>query len=157
MKNKNNRGFTLIEILAAVVILGIISTIAVPAVYRYVTKSREFSYENMYESIFDAVKNYRLNNSDDSSKGFSTPTYAKADINQLVDDKYLNPLVDPADSSKKCSAEVYITDCQASSDKEVLNDRMYKVKLYCLTHSGEKTFNENGDLMSDAEISTCTP
>lgn len=149
MKNRNNRGFTLIEIIAAVVLLGIISSIAVPAVYKYVTKSRTFSYENMYESIFDAVKNYRLNNSDDSA------TYTKANINQLVDDKYLNPLVDPADSSKKCSAEVYITDCQASLDPEVLNDRMYKVKLYCLNHSGEKIFNENGDLMSDAEINAC--
>ena len=56
MKRKNNKGFTLIEILAAIVILGIISTIAVPAVYKYVTKTKDFSYEII---IIDNI-NHRL-------------------------------------------------------------------------------------------------
>lgn len=149
MKNKNNKGFTLIEILAAVVILGIISTIAVPAVYKYVTKTKEFSHENMYESIYDAVKNYRLNTGDIST------AYTKADINELVDSKYLNPLIDPADRNKKCSAEVYITDCAASDDNEVLGDQAYTVKLTCSTHSGSKIFNDNGDLMNNTEYRSC--
>lgn len=154
MKRKNNKGFTLIEILAAVVILGIISAIAVPAVYKYVTKTKDFSYENMYKTVYDAVKNYRINTNDDSVKGFSAPTYTKADINNLVELNYLDPLVDPADKSKKCSAEVYVFDC-ADKDKTVLKDHSYSVQLTCSAHSGTKTFNDNGDLMSSSEYGTC--
>ena len=46
---KNNKGFTLIEILAAVTILAIISTISVVAVTRYVEKTKVKSYETMYK------------------------------------------------------------------------------------------------------------
>ena len=123
MKRKNNKGFTLIEILGAIVILGIISTIAVPAVYKYVTKSKDFSYENMYKTVYDAVKNYRLDTNDDSVKGFSAPTYTKADINNFIELNYLDPLIDPADRSKKCSAEVYVFDC-ADTDKTILKDHI---------------------------------
>lgn len=150
----NDKGFTLIEILAAVVILGIISTLAVPAVYKYVTKSRNFSYENMYKTVYDAVKNYRLNTNDDSVKGVTAPTYTKDDINNFVELDYLDPLIDPVDKSRQCSAEVYVFDC-VDTDKTVLEDHSYSVQLTCLAHSGTKTFNDNGDLMSSSEYGTC--
>ncbi len=144
MKRKNNKGFTLIEILAAVVILGIISTVAVPAVYKYVTKTRNFSYDNMYKTVFDAVKNYRIDNSDDSA------TYTKDDIKNFVELNYLDPLIDPVDKSKTCSAEVYVTECRNSTDNTVLKDHEYTVKLSCSAHSGTKYFNDNGDFLSSS-------
>lgn len=154
MKRKNNKGFTLIEILAAVVILGIISTIAVPAVYKYVTKTKDFSYENMYKTVYDAVKNYRIDTNDVSANGFSAPTYTKADINNFVELNYLDPLIDPADRSKKCSAEVYVFVCN-NEDKTVLEDHSYSVQLTCSAHSSARIFNDNGDFLSDAEIASC--
>ena len=154
MKRKNNKGFTLIEILAAVVILGIISTIAVPAVYKYVTKTKDFSYENMYKTVYDAVKNYRIDTNDVSANGITAPTYTKADINNFVELNYLDPLIDPADRSKKCSAEVYVFVCN-NEDKTVLEDHSYSVQLTCSAYSDAKVFNDNGDLLSDAEIASC--
>ena len=154
MKRKNNKGFTLIEILAAVVILGIISTIAVPAVYKYVTKTKDFSYENMYKTVYDAVKNYRIDTNDVSANGITAPTYTKADINNFVELNYLDPLIDPADRSKKCSAEVYVFDCN-NEDKTVLRDHVYSVQLTCSAHSSARIFNDNGDFLSDAEIASC--
>lgn len=156
MKRKNNKGFTLIEILGAIVILGIISTIAVPAVYKYVTKSKDFSYENMYKTVYDAVKNYRLDTNDNSVTRPNKPTYTKSDINELVELNYLDPLIDPADKNKKCSAEVYVFDC-IDKDKTVLRDHVYSVKLSCSAHSNTKTFNDNGDLMSNDEYGKCIP
>ena len=41
---KNNKGFTLIEILAVIIIIGILMIIAVPAVTQYITNSRNFSF-----------------------------------------------------------------------------------------------------------------
>lgn len=150
MKRKNNKGFTLIEILAAVVILGIISTIAVPAVYKYVTKTKDFSYENMYKTVYDAVKNYRIDTNDVSANGITAPTYTKADINNFVELNYLDPLIDPVDKSKTCSAEVYVTECRNSTDSTVLKDHEYTVKLSCSAHSGTKYFNDNGDFLSSS-------
>lgn len=154
MKRKNNKGFTLIEILAAIVILGIISAIAVPAVYKYVTKTKDFSYENMYKTVYDAVKNYRIDTNDDSVKGDKVPTYTKNDINEFVELNYLDSLIDPADRSKKCSAEVYVFDC-LDDDKTVLRDHVYSVQLTCSAHSSTRIFNDNGDFLSDAEIASC--
>lgn len=154
MKRKNNKGFTLIEILAAVVILGIISAIAVPAVYKYVTKTKDFSYENMYKTVYDAVKNYRIDTNDNNVNGFTAPTYTNADINNLVELNYLDPLIDPADRSKKCSVEVYVFEC-ADKDASALKDHSYSVQLTCSTYAETKTFNDNGDLMSSAEYGTC--
>ena len=154
MKRKNNKGFTLIEILAAIVILGIISTIAVPAVYKYVTKTKDFSYENMYKTVYDAVKNYRIDTNDDSVTRPNVPTYTKSDINEFVELNYLDSLIDPADRSKKCSAEVYVFDC-LDDDKTVLRDHVYSVQLTCSAHSSTRIFNDNGDFLSDAEIASC--
>lgn len=155
---KSNKGFTLIEILAAITILGIISAIAVPAVYKYVTKTRDFSYDNMYKTVYDAVKNYRLDTNDETFNGISGPTYTKDDIKNLVELNYLDPLIDPADKGKQCTAEVYIFDCVdncGGTNDGALKDHSYSVKLNCSRHSGNKTFNDNGDLLSNSEYNAC--
>lgn len=43
-KSNNQRGVTLIEILAVVIILGVLSAIAVPSVYGYIEKTRETTF-----------------------------------------------------------------------------------------------------------------
>ena len=41
---KNNKGFTLIEVLASIIILGVVSVVAVPRIFDYITSSRESIY-----------------------------------------------------------------------------------------------------------------
>lgn len=153
---KNNKGFTLVEILAAVTIMGILAAIAIPAVYRYVTKSRDLSYDSMYNSIYDAVKNYRVNTSDDTFKGRSGPTYDGDGINKLIGWKYLEPLIDPADREKKCTAEVWIYNCVDPEELDTLSGNMYTVFLKCSAHSGNRTFDDTGRLLTnDSELKEC--
>ena len=53
---KNNKGFSLIEILAVVVILGIVMLIAVPAVSNYIISSRKSSYVSTVSSYMQTIR-----------------------------------------------------------------------------------------------------
>jgi len=52
---KNKKGFTLIELLTVIVILGIITTIAVPQVTGYIAKSKKSAFVQMANSYVDSV------------------------------------------------------------------------------------------------------
>ena len=52
---KNNKGFTLIEILAVIIILGILMVIAVPAVTEQISGSRKSSYITTAKKFIDAT------------------------------------------------------------------------------------------------------
>ena len=50
-KSKQKRGFTMIELLAVLVILGIIMVIAVPSVVSYLQGARNDYYDQLEESV----------------------------------------------------------------------------------------------------------
>ena len=50
----NKKGFTMIELLEVITLLGIILIVAVPAVSKYVTKSRSQSFDTMSKSLYEA-------------------------------------------------------------------------------------------------------
>lgn len=52
---KNNKGFTLIEIIAVIVIIGVIFIIAVPAVSSYILDSRKTTYSTTISSYMETI------------------------------------------------------------------------------------------------------
>ena len=58
----NNKGFTLIEVLAVVVILSILIAIMVPSVNYLIEKNKENNYNNLKDSILNATKVYLSDN-----------------------------------------------------------------------------------------------
>ena len=54
----NSRGFTLVEILAAVAILSILTVLAIAGYTRYIDYSKRESYETMAHSISVAAEEY---------------------------------------------------------------------------------------------------
>lgn len=55
---KNNKGFTLVELLVAIVIMGIITALALPEVQQLQSKNREKKYEKYEESTVSSAKLY---------------------------------------------------------------------------------------------------
>lgn len=60
--NLNNKGFTLIEVLASVVILSIIIAIMVPSVNSMIKKSQNDSYEDLKSTLLASAKIYLSDN-----------------------------------------------------------------------------------------------
>ncbi|WP_019154692.1 type II secretion system protein [Robertmurraya massiliosenegalensis] len=59
---KNERGLTLIELLAVIVILGIIAAIAIPSVNGIINKSKEDAIKTEAKAIVNAAKLYVVDN-----------------------------------------------------------------------------------------------
>lgn len=148
MKKKNNKGFTMVEILAVIVILGILAGVAVPLVYRYVDRSKKQSYETMEESIYDAARNYVMEENKFlatcNAAGTSYSNIETAD-NMLVDFQYVENLVDPSDKSKRCSYNVY--GCMVDDGAgETLASYKYKVELECINYSHCGIYTDDGKM-----------
>ena len=59
---KNKKGFTLIEILAVIVILGIIMVIAIPEISHFITRSKMDALKVSADGIVRAAELYRAGN-----------------------------------------------------------------------------------------------
>lgn len=58
----NNKGFTLVEVLAVVVILSVLVAIMVPSVNQLINKNKENNYEQLENSIIQSAKIYLSDN-----------------------------------------------------------------------------------------------
>lgn len=58
----NNKGFTLVEMLAVIVILGVLATIMVPTVTSMIRKNQQDNLKNLNKSIISAAKMYMSDN-----------------------------------------------------------------------------------------------
>ena len=56
------RGFTLVELLAVLILLGVISLIAIPSIGKILNRSREKARESTKNELIKAAKNYYADN-----------------------------------------------------------------------------------------------
>ena len=61
MKARKNSGFTLIELMVVIVVIGVLAGIALPAFSRYITKSKRPEARVMLRQIADAQEVYFIN------------------------------------------------------------------------------------------------
>ena len=125
----NNKGFTLIEILATVAIMGILSGVAVMGVTNYIEKTQKDAYEIMQKTIYDAAASYHQDN----------PSKTNVNIVDLKDQGYLETLQDPTNKNGVCSGTVNITKNRGSGT--ILDSYIYEVDLICKKHHTKITFN----------------
>ena len=125
----NKKGFTLIEILATVAIMGILSGVAIMGVTRYIEKTQREAYEMMQKTVYDAAASYFQKN----------PSSNSVDTQTLLSEGYLETLQDPSNKNETCSGDVEITKTLGLAT--ALDSYTYTVKLQCKKYNETETFN----------------
>lgn len=120
---KNSKGFTMVELLAVIVILGILLSMGISSYSRYRLQAIEQSYDTMSKSASSAAEEYFMDHLAATSVDFKT----------LVDEEYLKETVDPAKKEKNCTGEVSKYNIR-KGDGRKLDFISYKVEMNCFKH-----------------------
>lgn len=124
----NKKGFTMIELLAAVTLLGIISGIAVVSYTRYQKKVRQDAYEAMEKSALSAAQNYIADRGIIIPEAPSTRTI---DVVTLVDTGFLNKLEDPRTKGDMCHSGSKVEVSKTKHSGATLEEYTYIVTIKC--------------------------
>lgn len=119
---KNNKGFTLVELLATVLILGILSVAALIAYTSYLTSTRNKAYDTMARSAANAASEYGMD-----YYGVDSVTFK-----ELYEGQYLEYPQDPSSSGKMCTGKVYI---YRNENIDAIETEEYDVIVCCANFS----------------------
>ena len=159
----NRKGFTLIEVLAVIVILGIILVVAAPSISNAYKNSKLKSEEIFTERLSQIIDSYvKLNSSDiifesdgKANKTKENSTYivdifkGATTISKVIDDKLISEedYINPGNKETKCSQTAEI-EVYKDSDY-VYCYKVYKDSLGCLTTEYKQS------IAGDYVIDTC--
>ena len=145
MKKKSSiDGFTLIEILAVIIIIGIVAIIAVPSISKYLGSSRETVYTSYENSMEEAAKNRIV----DCISGNGDCEMPEGDeeqkiyLEKLIEEGYLDNMKDP-ETKNFCDQLVSYVSVKGDSASYY----KYKACLYCGDYytDDEECRQVNGD------------
>ena len=120
---KNKKGFSVVEILAVIVILGILIVVSAPAVLKYIDSSTKKGYDSIARSAREGAESYLMD----------TPSFSgEIQIKDLVEDGLLEKPIDPDDGGYVCDGSVAYELVTGSDEK--LDEYKYTVNLCCSTY-----------------------
>ena len=93
----NKKGFTLIELIAVIIVLSIIALIATPIVTGIMESSRKKAYDNIVTNIEDSAYKYSIYN----NLGYSE-LYKPLQLSEIQNSGYLESkdIIDPRNNEK---------------------------------------------------------
>ena len=146
-KNKT-KGFSLVEILAAIVILGLLSTIAIVSVNYILRKAEQEYYKSQKDEIILAAKSYTQDNRNSLPKRVGMRTEIK--LSTLQAKKYIGKVVDR--HKNECNANETIVQV-FKYDKTHYS---YSVTLVCPSYKATENTEGSNDSTINFEYSGVT-
>ena len=134
---RDEKAFTLIEIIAVVIIIGVLSLIIVPSVTSYITNSRNTAYNAHELSMEEAAKEMTVEviNGKDNYVLPKSGNFSNVTLKELIDKELIKSIQDPQ-TGEKCNQEMSHVIIKAINE----NDYDFKACLYCgayVTNSDE--------------------
>lgn len=140
MKKTNKKGFTLIELIATILIIAILSVIAIPVVSKYIETSRRKTFVTNANIAIEAFRNDLI-----SSLTTEDTTMTLAELNSIVE----KPLIEsPYGNEYENSSKLYVT-----FDEE--NIPTYSIVLY--DTEGNGIFNNYGGVITPVDENDIDP
>lgn len=137
----NKKGFSMVELLAVVAILGILSGIAISVYTKYHQKAKQQAYETLVESAKEAAENYSMEH----------PTASSVNFDTLVEEGYLENANDPSSKGNECAGTVRIKAGNMGHSSRLTKNE-YTVYICCSEYQyeiGETTFIPTQECMAD--------
>ncbi len=139
-KHKNNNGFSMVELLAAIAILGLLSTIAIVGINTILNKAEKNHYETQREKMILAAQSYAQENRNILPKEVGDTHVIT--LNELQTRKYIGEVVDR--SKNQCdNAESTVVIFKYSKI-----DYSYRTYLKC----GDSTYGDPIDNLSGPKV-----
>ncbi len=135
----NNKGFTMIEILGTVTILGILSGLAIISYNSYVNLTKMRAYDTLAKSSINAAEEYIMDH----------PNETEVSIATLYDEVYLERPSDPGNKGGLCTGKVTIN--KVSGNASQLGTYSYTVTICCTNYNATYTDNAKNKTVN----STC--
>ena len=132
---KRNNGFTLVELLATITILGVLLGIAIPAVLGYINQGKETYYHSLEDSVLNSARDYLIDYRSLYPREIGSTASISGD--ELLNNKYITNIDD--EDGQKCDATVIVE----KTDKDEFD---YQVCLKCGDNysSSEEVCNMSG-------------
>lgn len=124
MAKKNNKGFTMVELLAAMTILGLLMSVAIISITRLMDKSKREYYKNQNDNIILATQSYIQNNTNRLPKNIGQKVNLK--LIELLNSKYLKEKIKDYGKNTCDMSESYVEIVKVSE-----KDYSYNVILKC--------------------------
>lgn len=139
VKKLNKKGFSLVELLATITILGILMSVAVGAVTIYLNKTREQAMDTIASSSYDGMVNYMMEKNILLNPKGEPNSSTTIDIETLFQEQYIEKPIDPYNKGTTCKGTVTVTN-ETSSSTVGLDDYRYQVEVRC--SGGHKTVKQ---------------
>lgn len=126
MKKIDKKGFTMVELLATIVIIGVLSVIGVVSVSKHITNTKKTSYKVLSQTIYEATKNCIAQGKCAKPTKISAKQYT---TKNLIDMGYITNIKNPNSSKKNCDGVVTVTTNDTTNSQYENYD--YSVQLTC--------------------------